>query len=101
MSQYYVYILSNNSHVLYVGSTNDLVRRLEQHRLKISPDTFTARYHFDRIVYFELHASRAAAEAREVQIKGWKRARKVALVVAENPKWRNLVPNLHDALRLD
>jgi putative endonuclease len=101
MSQYYVYILSNNSHVLYVGSTNDLIRRLEQHRRKIAPNAFTARYNFDRIVYFELHRSRATAEVRELEIKGWKRAKKVALIVAENPRWQNLVPSLHEALRLE
>lgn len=101
MSQYYVYILSNNSHVLYVGSTNDLIRRLDQHRRKLPPNTFTARYNFDRIVYFEVHATRVAAEAREQELKGWKRARKVALIVRDNPRWQNLVPELHEALRLE
>jgi putative endonuclease len=75
-----VYILSNNAHTLYVGSTNDLLRRLPEHKQKIYEKAFTARYTFDRCVYYEHVDSEQAARAREKQIKGWTRAKKIALI---------------------
>ena len=96
----FVYILSNKSHTIYVGSTIDLFERVRQHREKRFKNAFTARYHFTRLVYFEIHPEQAAAEARERQIKGWTRARKVALIQEKNPNWQDLTPRLHELLCL-
>jgi putative endonuclease len=96
-----VYILSNNVHTLYVGSTNDLIRRLAEHTNKHDPKAFTARYTFDRCVYYEFADTETAARAREKQIKGWLRARKIALIESVNPWWNDLTPNVLDLLRLN
>jgi putative endonuclease len=95
-----VYILSNNAHTLYVGYTSDLLRRTAEHRLKLYPTSFTARYTFDRCVYFELVLDEATARQREKQIKGWTRAKKVALIQTDNPYWHDVTPKLQDLLRL-
>ena len=88
---YYVYILANATNaVLYTGMTNNLPRRVYQHKSHVDPGSFTARYHVDRLVYYETHGSIEAAIAREKQIKSWKRARKEALVVSINPAWIDL-----------
>jgi len=93
----FVYIISNKSHRLYVGQTTDLARRIQQHRDKTFQNGFTARYHFDRLVYFETTDSVALAVDRERQLKGWKRSRKVELIQRENPNWLDLTARL-DAL---
>ena len=92
----YVYIMSNQSHTIYVGSTLDLVLRVRQHKDKRFKKSFTARYHFNRLVYFELRPDVAAAGAREMEIKGWTRARKVALIQAVNPNWLDLTARLNE-----
>ena len=76
--------------VLYVGVTADLARRMAEHKLGVHPSSFTRRYNVDRLVYFELAASMTAAIAREKQLKGWRRERKVALIEQANPTWRDL-----------
>ncbi|HYH06076.1 MAG TPA: GIY-YIG nuclease family protein [Thermoanaerobaculia bacterium] len=86
--QFYVYIVSNNSMTLYTGVTNDLQRRVTQH--KNGEASFTSRYHFDRLVYFECYELAVDAIAREKAIKGMTRARKIALVKSANPAWRDL-----------
>src|SRR3954452_17368454 len=91
----YVYIMSNKSHVLYVGATADLLLRSRQHKEKHFAKAFTARYHFTRLVYFEVLPDMAAAEAREKEIKGWTRAKKVALIQVANPLWMDLRPRLN------
>jgi putative endonuclease len=78
-----------------VGVTNDLTRRVWEHRQKLVPG-FTARYGITRLVYFEMTDSIEAAIAREKQIKGWLRAKKVALVESVNPAWRDLVEDMID-----
>jgi putative endonuclease len=78
-----------------VGVTNDLTRRVWEHRQKLVPG-FTARYGITRLVYFEMTDSIEAAIAREEQIKGWLRAKKVALVESVNPAWRDLVEDMID-----
>ena len=83
-----VYILASRSRRLYVGVTNDLVRRLGQHRAGQS--AFTARYQIDRLVYYEQTPNAGAAIAREKELKGWTRERKLALVEAVNAGWRDL-----------
>ena len=89
--QFAMYIMSNDSMTLYTGVTNELDRRIWQHTHP-RPGTFTARYHFDRCVYFELYERIVDAIAREKQIKGWTRARKIALIKSVNPGWMDLIP---------
>jgi putative endonuclease len=89
MKTYYVYILTNRSKTLYVGITNDLERRVAEHRHKIG-SAFTRKYNIDRLVYFEETSNVEAAIAREKQIKGWRREKKIALVEAMNPDWQDL-----------
>ena len=86
-SAYTVYLLASRSRALYVGVTNDLARRLAEHR---EGSGYTARYRIDRLVYHEAHASARDAIAREKQIKAWRREKKVALIERENPGWRDL-----------
>jgi putative endonuclease len=95
-----VYILSNKAHTTYIGSTNDLLRRLREHQQKKHADAFTARYTFDRLVYYEFVADEAAARLREKEIKGWIRAKKVALIQSANTWWHDLTPNVIELLRL-
>lgn len=89
--QYYVYILSNFScRVIYVGMTNNLPRRIYEHKNHLLSDSFTARYRVDRLVYYEVAPTAEAAIAREKQIKGWNRERKNKLIENMNPKWKDL-----------
>ncbi len=81
---YYVYILSNVHRTLYTGVTNDLARRLHEHKHGLVPG-FTSRYGIDRLVYFETTSDVGAAIEREKQIKGWLRAKKLALIESANP----------------
>jgi putative endonuclease len=86
-----VYILSNlNRSVLYVGVTNDLVRRVAEHREHLDPRSFTSRYRVDRLVHFEPYGEMRGAIEREKQLKGWARAKKIALVERSNREWRDL-----------
>jgi putative endonuclease len=86
--QYFVYILTNRHHtVLYTGVTNNLCRRVFEHREKLIPG-FTSRYNVDKLVFFQ----GLAAIAREKQIKGGSRAKKLALIAAMNPAWRDEGP---------
>jgi len=90
MRRYYVYILANRRYgVLYVGVTNDLLRRMMQHRTRVVPG-FTKEYGVVRLVYFEEYASIAEARTRERSLKRWRRAWKLALVDKLNPEWRDL-----------
>jgi len=88
--RFYMYIVSNNSMTLYTGVTNDLQRRVDQHKRGEGAE-FTKRYHFDRVVYYEIFDAVIEAIAREKQIKGMTRAKKIALIKAVNPKWRDLL----------
>jgi putative endonuclease len=89
LTQFFVYIMTNKSRTLYIGSTRDLEIRVEQHRSKVF-DGFTARYNIDRLVYYEAALNVRAAIERERQLKGWTRAKKVALIDSMNPRWRDL-----------
>jgi putative endonuclease len=90
MGQYCVYILSNYSRLtLYAGMTNDLERRLYEHRNKVI-NGFTIRYHTDRQMYFEGFGYVNDALAREKEIKAWRRAKKNALIQGLSPEWRDL-----------
>ena len=87
---YYVYILTNkNNRVMYIGVTNDLVRRLYEHKQELV-DGFTKRYHVHKLVYYEQTTDVRSAIEREKQLKGWIRARKNELVETINPDWRDL-----------
>lgn len=88
---YCVYILANATNVaIYTGMTNDLARRVYEHKNHLDPGSFTARYSITKLVYFEtLDTARAAIE-REKQIKSWPRARKNKLVETKNPSWQDL-----------
>ena len=86
---YYIYIMTNRTHMLYVGVTNDLYRRVDEHRRGATPG-FTSRYKMTRLVYFEHFRYIGDAIAREKEIKGWVRRKKIALIEAENPKWSDL-----------
>lgn len=86
----WVYIISNKSHTLYIGITTDLAKRFRQHRDGTYENGFTARYRFDRLVYYEPHPTLAEAAERERQLKSWRRAKKVALIQSVNPDWEDL-----------
>jgi len=86
---YYVYILASRSRRLYVGVTNDLERRLYEHKNKLV-EGFTSKYNINRLVYFEEGSDVVAAIEREKQIKGWLREKKIALIESSNPGWNDL-----------
>ncbi|MGN0520225.1 MAG: GIY-YIG nuclease family protein [Candidatus Fimenecus sp.] len=87
---YYVYILTNKTDkVMYIGVTNDIVRRVYEHRNHML-DGFTAKYNVTKLVYVESAPDVRDAIQREKQLKGWTRAKKNALVETVNPKWEDL-----------
>ena len=88
----YVYMLTDkNNNVLYVGVTNDLERRIREHREGLD-DGFTAHYNLNKLVYAESWSSTADAIRREKQLKGWRRDKKDALIASLNPDWKELMP---------
>ena len=89
MREYFVYILANASRRLYTGVTNNLERRVAEHKQK-THDSFTPRYNITMLVHVEAFGHIDDAIAREKEIKGWLRAKKVALIEAQNPRWRDL-----------
>ena len=89
MNSYYVYILTNRSKTLYTGVTNNLLRRVYEHKQKFIPG-FTQKYNINRLVYYEETSDATEAIAREKQIKGWVRAKKIALIESRNPEWLDL-----------
>ncbi len=87
---YYVYILTNKSNkVLYTGVTNDLRRRLYEHKNKLIPG-FTSTYNVDKLVYYAYTSNVNEAIAFEKKIKGWRRSKKDALIEEMNPEWKEL-----------
>jgi putative endonuclease len=91
---YFVYILaSRRNGTLYVGVTNDLARRMNEHKGKLVPG-FTRKYRVDKLVYFEEYPSILEARARERALKRWDRAWKLALIEEMNPQWRDLSEEL-------
>ncbi len=87
---YYVYLLTNwNNKVMYVGMTNNLERRLFEHKTKIV-DGFTKKYNVNKLVYFEETSDVHVAIAREKEIKKWRREKKNNLVISMNPQWKDL-----------
>jgi putative endonuclease len=87
---YYVYLLASGRHgTLYLGVTNDLMRRVHEHKSHDVPG-FTARYGVDRLVWFEAYDDPKGAIAREKQLKKWRRDWKIRLIEEQNPEWRDL-----------
>lgn len=92
---YYVYMLSNQTNtVLYTGITNDLIRRVWEHKHETNAEGFTARYHVHRLVHYEETADVYSALTREKQIKSWNRKRKNKLIETTNPHWDDLYASL-------
>ena len=92
---YYVYILTNkNKNVLYTGVTNDLVRRVYEHKQHFDKDSFTAKYNVDRLVYFEETSDIHAALEREKQIKGLSRMKKLFMIRDKNPVMKDIYETL-------
>jgi len=91
----WVYILASQVRgTLYIGVTNSLVRRVQEHREGLNPRSFTNRYDVRRLVYYEEHATMPLAIAREKVLKHWTRRRKLELITAFNPDWRDLWPDI-------
>jgi putative endonuclease len=89
LKTYYVYIMTNQSRTLYTGVTNDLRRRVHQHK-NGAIDGFTSRYNITMLAYYEQTRDIRTAIAREKQIKGWTRAKKISLIETNNPRWEDL-----------
>lgn len=91
----FTYVVASRSMVLYTGVTSDLEKRVWQHKNKAYPG-FTARYEVDRLMYWEFYETIEAAIAREKQIKGWLRKKKLALIAQMNPGFVDLAPTLFE-----
>jgi putative endonuclease len=96
MRTFWVYILASRSRVIYVGVTNDLLRRIREHQTHEVPG-FTEKYRIDRLVHCEETDDIEAAIAREKEIKGWRRAKKIDLIEAANPTWIDLSDGWFDS----
>ncbi|HJX85686.1 MAG TPA: GIY-YIG nuclease family protein [Candidatus Angelobacter sp.] len=94
---YFVYILSSLSGTLYVGLTDDLRHRMTQHKAGTF-DGFTKKYKVDRLMYFEIFAEDKVAADREIQVKKWRREKKIALFATSNPKWKDLTPEISQTI---
>ncbi|WP_024339553.1 GIY-YIG nuclease family protein [Bradyrhizobium japonicum] len=91
---YYVYILaSRRDGAIYVGITNDLVRRVYEHRIKAVPG-FTAKYNITQLVWFEVYDDPISAISRERELKRWKRAWKIQLIEKDNPNWNDVYESI-------
>ncbi len=96
-TMYYVYILTNQANtVLYTGVTHNLVKRVAEHKQKLDRNSFTARYNVNKLVFYEITTNIKAAIAREKQIKAGSRAKKIALINEQNPKWLDLAEEISD-----
>lgn len=89
INSYYVYIMTNKSQTLYTGMTNDLSRRVYEHKHKLI-DGFTKKYNITKLVFFDETSDVNEAIAWEKKIKGWTRAKKIALIESKNPQWLDL-----------
>jgi putative endonuclease len=89
MRHYYIYIMTNGFRTLYIGVTNNLMRRVYEHKQKLI-DGFTKKYNITMLVYYEITSDVEAAIVREKELKGWRRSKKVALIESMNPQWKDL-----------
>ena len=90
---YYVYIISSISGIIYIGVTNDLIRRIDEHRMELM-DGFTKKYKCKKLVYCEYFSDIKVAIGREKELKGWRREKKIALITNSNPHWDDLYQSL-------
>ena len=91
---YYVYILaSRKDGAIYIGVTNDIVRRIYEHRTRVFKG-FTSRYNITRLVWFEIYDDPISAISREKELKKWKRSWKVQLIEVQNPRWDDLYESI-------
>ncbi len=97
MPKYYVYIMNSTSGTLYTGITNDLMRRVYQHKRGEIPG-FTRKYKVTRLAYFEETGDVYQAIAREKEIKGWRRSKKIDLIRSLNPNWEDLAAEWFDEM---
>ncbi|WP_179318752.1 GIY-YIG nuclease family protein [Winogradskyella helgolandensis] len=94
MKYWYVYIMANKPNgVIYIGVTDNIEERVKEHKLKVYPKSFTAKYNCDKLVYFEDFENGKEAEKREKNFKKWKRVWKVELIEEMNPSWSDLSTN--------
>ena len=96
--RFYTYILGSISGTLYIGMTNNLEKRVWQHKHHEFPG-FTSKYGVDRLLYFERFDDVRSAISREKQLKGWKREKKIALIETQNPKWEDLSREWYESNR--
>jgi putative endonuclease len=94
MNEYYVYIMTNNSRTLYTGVTNDLERRVYEHKNKLVKG-FTSKYNINKLVWYETFPDIHQAIEGEKKIKGWLRSKKIALIESVNPNWEDLSQGWH------
>lgn len=94
-NQYYVYIMTNKSGTLYTGITNDIKKRIYEHKNKLIPG-FTKKYNISRLIYFETFGDVYSAISREKTIKGWLRKKKIELIRKTNPNWKDLAENWYN-----
>jgi putative endonuclease len=95
MRKYYIYIMNSPTGTIYVGMTNDLPRRVYEHKHKLI-EGFTKKYNISRLAYFEETPDVYAAINREKEIKGWRRSKKIELIKSMNPKWEDLAADWFD-----
>jgi putative endonuclease len=93
--EYFVYIMASVAKTLYIGVTNDLERRVYQHKRKLIPG-FTSKYNVTRLVYYETTNDIDVAIIREKQLKGWLRSKKIDLIESDNPQWEDLAKDWFD-----
>ncbi|WP_418511812.1 GIY-YIG nuclease family protein [Corallibacter sp.] len=94
MKVWYVYMMANKPNgVIYIGITDDIEERVKEHKLKVRPESFTAKYNCDKLVYFEECISVEEAIIRERRMKKWKRDWKIDLIEEMNPSWMDISIN--------
>lgn len=87
---FFVYILASHTRELYIGVTNDLMRRVAEHGSELNPDSYSSRHGTSRLVYFEMTSDVVSAIRREKRLKRLSRQRKLRLIEKMNPEWRDL-----------
>ena len=95
MSEYYVYIMANHSRTLYTGVTNDLERRVYEHKHKLV-EGFTSKYNITNLVWYEAFPDIQQAIEGEKRLKGWRRSKKIAIIERDNPNWEDLSQRWYD-----
>ena len=98
----YVYIMaSNKMGTIYIGSTTDLVGRIFEHKNKVYPKSFTAKYNCNKLVYYEQYENTKIMVRRERELKKWNRNWKIRLIIKNNPEWKDLYPDVLESFGYD